>query len=417
MRGSDRQQADMYSYISPEERVRANHPLRVIRAMADEALKNMSERFDTMYAKTGRPSIPPEKLLRAQLIQMLYSIRSERLLMEEIDYSLLFRWFVGMNLDEPVWDVTVFTKNRNRLLEGDVAREFLCEVIAQAQAKGLTSDEHFTVDGTLIEAWASLKSFQGKDQKNAPPPDDPGNPTVDFHGESRSNQTHESTTDADARLARKGSGKEAKLSYNGNLLTENRNGLIVNTEVFQANGTAEREAALIMLEQIPNTRRVTVGADKGYDTKDFVAECRHLNVTPHVAQNSKRNGGSAIDGRTTRHGGYEISQRKRKRIERMLWLVEDDRTDAQGPASRHRKGGLDIHLCGSGVQPGADAESAGPAGWCRMSPGRSVFERPENGQVGPVRPCLPLNPGPLNRAQKLSRRRSILAWPHFSAAC
>jgi transposase len=321
MRGSDRQQADMYSYISPEERVRANHPLRVIRAMADEALKNMSERFDTMYAKTGRPSIPPEKLLRAQLIQMLYSIRSERLLMEEIDYSLLFRWFVGMNLDEPVWDVTVFTKNRNRLLEGDVAREFLCEVIAQAQAKGLTSDEHFTVDGTLIEAWASLKSFQGKDQKNAPPPDDPGNPTVDFHGESRSNQTHESTTDADARLARKGSGKEAKLSYNGNLLTENRNGLIVNTEVFQANGTAEREAALIMLEQIPNTRRVTVGADKGYDTKDFVAECRHLNVTPHVAQNSKRNGGSAIDGRTTRHGGYEISQRKRKRIEECFgWL-------------------------------------------------------------------------------------------------
>lgn len=321
MRGSDRQQADMYSYISPEERVRANHPLRVIRAMADEALQKMSERFDTMYAKSGRPSIAPEKLLRAQLIQMLYSIRSERLLMEEIDYSLLFRWFVGMNLDEPVWDATVFTKNRNRLLEGDVAREFLCEVIAQAQAKGLTSDEHFTVDGTLIEAWASLKSFQRKDQKNAPPPDDPGNPTVDFHGESRSNQTHESTTDADARLARKGSGKEAKLSYNGHLLTENRNGLIVNTEVFQANGTAERDAALIMLEQIPNTRRVTVGADKGYDTKDFVAECRHLNVTPHVAQNSKRNGGSAIDGRTTRHGGYEISQRKRKRIEECFgWL-------------------------------------------------------------------------------------------------
>src|SRR3954454_12066182 len=195
MRGTDHQQADMYSYLSPEMRVRADHPLRAIRAMADEALKNMSERFDTMYAKTGRPSIPPEKLLRAQLIQMLYSIRSERLLMEEIDDSLLFRWFVGMNLDEPVWDVTVFTKNRNRLLEGDVAREFLCEVIAQAQAKGLTSDEHFTVDGTLIEAWASLKSFQRKDQKNAPPPDDPGNPTVDFHGESRSNQTHESTTD------------------------------------------------------------------------------------------------------------------------------------------------------------------------------------------------------------------------------
>src|SRR5262245_40125540 len=183
MRGDDRQQADMYSYLSPEERVRESHPLRKIRAMADEALKNMSERFDGMYAKTGRPSIPPEKLLRAQLIQMLYSIRSERLLMEEIDYSMLFRWFIGMNLDEPVWDVTVFTKNRNRLLEGDVAREFLIEVVAQAQAKGLTSDEHFTVDGTLIEAWASVKSFQRKDQKNPPPPDDPGNPTVNFHGE------------------------------------------------------------------------------------------------------------------------------------------------------------------------------------------------------------------------------------------
>jgi transposase len=280
----------------------------------------MSERFDGMYAKTGRPSIPPEKLLRAQLIQMLYSIRSERLLMEEIDYSMLFRWFVGMNLDEPVWDPTVFTKNRNRLLEGDVAREFLAKVVGQAQAKGLTSDEHFTVDGTLIEAWASLKSFQRKDQKNTPP-DDPGNPSVDFHGEKRSNQTHESTTDPDARLARKGNGKEAKLSYNGNLLTENRNGLIVNTELFQANGTAERDAALVMLEQIPGGRRVTVGADKGYDTKDFVAECRHLQVTPHVAQNVNRNGGSAIDGRTTRREGYEVSQRKRKRIEECFgWL-------------------------------------------------------------------------------------------------
>jgi transposase len=235
MRGQDKQQADMFSYLSPEARVRKDHPLRAIRTMADQALENMSRRFDRMYAKTGRPSIPPEKLLRAQLIQMLYSVRSERLLMEEIGYSVLFRWFVGMNLDEPVWDVTVFTKNRDRLLDGDVAREFLCEVVNQAREKNLTSDEHFTVDGTLIEAWASLKSFQGKDQKN-PPPDDPGNPTIDFHGETRSNQTHESTTDQDALLARKGSGKEAKLSYTGNLLVENRNGLIVTTELFQANG-------------------------------------------------------------------------------------------------------------------------------------------------------------------------------------
>jgi transposase len=320
MRGTDHQQADMYSYLSPEMRVRADHPLRAIRSMADEALANMSERFDGMYAKTGRPSIPPEKLLRAQLIQMLYSVRSERLLMEEIDYSMLFRWFVGMNLDEPVWDVTVFTKNRDRLLEGDVAREFLCEVVEQARKKNLTSDEHFTVDGTLIEAWASLKSFQRKDQKNTPP-EDPGNPTVNFHGEKRSNETHESTTDPDALLARKGSGKEAKLSYNGNLLTENRNGFIITTEVFPATGTAERHAAMLMLEQIPGGHRVTVGADKAYDTKDFVCECRNMKVTPHVAQNTKRSGGSAIDGRTVRHEGYDVSQKKRKRIEECFgWL-------------------------------------------------------------------------------------------------
>jgi len=319
MRGHDHQQSDIFSYLSPEQRVRQDHPLRAIRAMADAALENMTDRFDNLYSKTGRPSIPPEKLLRAQLIQMLYSVRSERLLMEEIDYSVLYRWFVGMNLDEPVWDVTVFTKNRDRLLDGDVAREFLGEVVKQAQEKDLTSDEHFTVDGTLIEAWASLKSFQRKD-KEATPPDDPGNPTVDFHGEQRSNQTHESTTDPDALLARKGSGKEAKLSYNGNLLTENRNGLIVTTEVLQANGTAERDAALLMLEQIPGGR-ITVGTDKGYDTRDFVAECRNMNVTPQVAQNTKRSGGSAIDGRTTRHSGYEVSQKKRKRIEECFgWL-------------------------------------------------------------------------------------------------
>jgi transposase len=320
MRGQDKQQADMFSYLSPEARVRKDHPLRAIRTMADQALEKMSPRFEAMYSTTGRPSVPPEKLLRAQLIQMLYSVRSERLLMEEIDYSVLFRWFVGMNLDEPVWDVTVFTKNRDRLLDGDVAREFLCEVVEQAREKDLTSDEHFTVDGTLIEAWASLKSFQRKDQKDTPP-DDPGNPSVDFHGEKRSNETHESKTDPDAMLARKGNGKEAKLSYNGNLLVENRNGLIVTTELFQANGTAERDAALVMLEQIPSDYRATVGADKAYDTKDFVAECRNMRVTPHVAQNTKRSGGSAIDERTTRHDGYAISQKKRKRIEESFgWL-------------------------------------------------------------------------------------------------
>ena len=321
MRGKDHQQSHMFSYLSPETRVRRDHPLRAIRMMVDEVLRQLSPKFNAMYARDGRPSIPPEKLLRAQLVQLLYSIRSERLLMEEIDYSVLFRWFVGLNLDEEVWAPTTFSKNRDRLLEADVAKEFLALVVQQAQQKGLTSDEHFTVDGTLLEAWAGVKSFQRKDGKSPAPPDDPGNPTVNFHGEKRSNQTHESKTDPDAKLARKGEGKEAKLSYNGNLLVENRNGLIVTTEVFEASGTAERDAALVMLEQIPGTKRVTVGADKGYDTADFVAECRHLQVTPQVAQNNKRRGGSAIDKRTTQHAGYGISQRKRKRIEECFgWL-------------------------------------------------------------------------------------------------
>jgi len=296
MRGSDQQQNHIFSYVSPEERVRKDHPLRTVRAMVDEVLKQLSPRFDAMYAKVGRPSIPPEQLLRAQLLQMLYSIRSERLLMEEIDYNMLFRWFIGLNLDDEVWDATVFTKNRDRLLEADVAKEFLAHVVEQARAKSLTSDEHFTVDGTLLEAWAGAKSFQPKDKKPSPPPDDPGNPTVNFRGERRSNETHESKTDPESLLAKKGEGKESKLSYCGNLLVENRNGLIVDAEVFQANGTAERDAALVMLEKLSGTQAVTVGGDKGFDTRDFVKECRHLRVTPHVAQNHERRGGSAIDG-------------------------------------------------------------------------------------------------------------------------
>jgi len=321
MRGDDQQQNHMFSYLSPEARVRKDHPLRAIRAMVDEVLTQLSRRFDAMYARVGRPSIAPERLLRAQLLQMLYSIRSERLLMEEMDYNLLFRWFVGLNADDDVWDATVFTKNRDRLLEADVAREFLARVVEQARARGLTSDEHFTVDGTLLEAWASLKSFQLKQDKPAPPPDDPGNPTVNFRGERRTNDTHRSKTDPEALLARKSKGKESKLSYSGNLLVENRNGLIVDAEVFQANGTAERDAALVMLEKLPGTQPVTVGGDKGFDTFGFVEECRHLRVTPHVAQNLTRRGGSAIDGRTTRHSGYAFSQRKRKRIEECFgWL-------------------------------------------------------------------------------------------------
>src|ERR1700690_690580 len=266
----------------------------------------MSLLFDAMYATGGRPSIAPEKLLRAQLLQMLYSVRSERLLMEEIDYSILYRWFVGLNLDEAVWDATTFTKNRDRLLEADIAKEFLAQGVEQARGQGLTSDEHLTVDGTRQEAWASAKSFQRKNGKK-PPPDDPGNPTVDFHGERRSNQTHESKTDPDSLLARKSAGKEAKLSYSGNLLVENRNGLIISSLVWEATGTAERDAAMTMLGQLPDTGRVTVGGDKGFDTADFVRECRNMGVIPHVAQNLARRGGSAIDDRTTRHAGYRIS--------------------------------------------------------------------------------------------------------------
>jgi len=254
---------------------------------------------------------------------MLYSVRSERLLMEEMDYNILFRWFVGLNLDDEVWDATVFSKNRDRLLEGEVAQEFLALVVEQARGNGWASDEHFTVDGTLLEAWASLKSFQPKNKKSSKnsPPEDPGNPTVNYHGEKRSNQTHESKTDPEAHLMRKGMGKEAKLSYSGNLLVENRNGLIVDSRVWEASGIAERYAALEMLQDLPGSKRVTVAGDKGFDTGDFVQECRNIWVTPHVAQNLARRGGSAIDSRTTRQEGYVISQKLRKRIEECFgWL-------------------------------------------------------------------------------------------------
>ncbi len=311
----------MYSYLSPEERVPADHPLRPIRKMTDQALAGLSRKFSAMYASTGRPSIPPEKLLRALLLQVLYTVRSERMLMEQLEYNLLFRWFVGLNMDEPVWVPTVFSKNRERLLDGDIAERFFGGVLQQARAADLLSDEHFSVDGTLIEAWASQKRFQRKDSGEAPPPEDPGNPTVNFHGEKRSNQTHESTTDPDARLARKSGGHEAKLAYTGNVLIENRNGLVVDTELLQSNGTAERDAAMRMAVRIDGDQRVTLAADKGYDTREFVKEMRHMNVTPHVSQNVRRSGGSAIDGRTTRHAGYKISQQKRKRIEEVFgWL-------------------------------------------------------------------------------------------------
>lgn len=322
MRGQDTQQSTMFSYLSPDERVPADHPLRRIRKMVDMVLQTLSPAFDAMYASFGRPSIAPEKLLKALLLQVLYSIRSEQMLMEQLGYNLLFRWFVGLNMDERVWVPTVFTKNRERLLESDIAKKFFAAVLDQARVSDLLSDEHFSVDGTLIEAWASQKSFQRKDQGGTGArDDDPGNPTVNFHGETRRNDTHESTTDADARLARKSGGQEAKLAYCGNILIENRNGLVVDTELLQCNGTAERDAAILMVERLDGTDRVTLAGDKGYDTRDFVEEMRGMNVTPHVAQNEKRPGGSAIDRRTTRHPGYGLSQRKRKRIEEVFgWL-------------------------------------------------------------------------------------------------
>ena len=315
MRGTDVQQKAMFSYLSPEQRVPKDHPLRTMREITDRALVRMSGRFEQMYSRTGRPSIAPEKLLRALLLQILYTIRSERLLMEQLDYNLLFRWFVGLNMDDAVWVPTVFTKNRDRLLEGDVADAFFDEILAEAASRNLLSDEHFTVDGTLLEAWASLKSFQKKDGSAEPPVDDDlGNPTVNFRQEKRSNETHQSTSDPEALLAKKGKGKEAKLSYAGHVLMENRNGLIVNATVTPATGTAERDAAVEMVEDIPGNKQVTVGGDKNYDTKQFVEQMRERNVTPHVAQNTSGRR-SAIDGRTTRHDGYRISQRKRKQVE------------------------------------------------------------------------------------------------------
>src|SRR5713101_36335 len=323
MRGDDQQQAGMFSYISPEQRVPADHPLRPIRKMTDEIFKQLSPRFTGLYARVGRPSIAPEKLLRALLLQVLYSVRSERMLMEQLSYNLLFRWFVGLNMDDVVWDATTFSKNRDRFLAGEIADEFFSAVLDLARAKEFLSDEHFTVDGTMVEGWASLKSFQPKDESGRnsdDKPDDPGNPTVNFHGQKRSNKTHESTTDTDLRLFKKTKGSEAKLAYQGHVLMENRNGLVVNATLTIASGTAEREAALALIEQRPQKTRMTLGADKAYDTKDFVADLRDRQVTPHVAQSNKHRR-SAIDARTTRHPGYQVSQRKRKRVEEIFgWL-------------------------------------------------------------------------------------------------
>src|SRR5215469_2423627 len=319
MRVPDRGTGKLFSYASAESLVPQDHPLRAIRALVNAALGRLSPILATMYADEGRPSIAPERLLRALLLQALFTIRSERQLMQQISYNMLFRWFVGLSMDAPVWDVTVFTKNRDRLLQGDVARAFLAAILVDPQVKPLLSSEHYSVDGTLIEAWASMKSFRPKDGSGEPPAAG-RNGERDFHGEKRSNQTHASTTDPDARLYKKSPGSAAKLCHMGHVAMENRDGLVVAAEMTPATGTAEREAAVAMVEELAAGQHITMGADKAYDTADFVAEMRRLGVTPHVSQhtNGRR---SAIDGRTTRHPGYAISVRVRKRIEEVFgWI-------------------------------------------------------------------------------------------------
>jgi transposase len=307
----------MFSYVSPEARIPADHPLRATREMTNRALTRLDRKFRKLYSRTGRPSVPPEQLLRALLLQVLYSVRSERLLMEQLEYNLLFRWFVGLEMDDRVWDVTVFTKNRDRLLDGEIADGFFQAVLGEAREAGLLSDEHFTVDGTLIEAWAGHKSFRPKDEGSGGSSGGVGRTERDFHGERRKNDTHTSTTDPESRLFRKGQGKEARLCFMGHVITENRNGLVVATETTLATGTAEREASVKMMKRVKRARRSTLGGDKNYDTQHHVEALRKLGVTPHVAQ-SNRNRRSAIDDRTTTHAGYEVSQRKRKCVEQVF---------------------------------------------------------------------------------------------------
>lgn len=320
MRGGEEGSEGMFSYLRPDQRVPKEHPLRPIREIVDRALASLSRQFAVLYSHTGRPSIPPEQLLRALLLQAFYTVRSERQLMEQLEYNLLFRWFVGLSMDAPVWDATTFSKNRDRLLDGDIAREFMGAVLNQPEVRQLLSKEHFSVDGTLIEAWASMKSFRAKDGSDEPPTGGGRNAERNFHGEKRTNETHASTTDPDARLYRKSPGQAAKLCHMGHLTMENRHGLIVETEMTPATGWGERSAAEAMIEDVPRSPHATVGADKAYDTAAFVANMREQGVVPHVAQNLSGRC-SAIDGRTTRHSSYAASQRARKRIEEAFgWI-------------------------------------------------------------------------------------------------
>ena len=323
MRGHTDHQMSMFSVIPIDSWVEEEHPLRGISELVEPILTELSPEFDAIYSSTGRPSIPPEQLLKALLLQVLYTIRSEGQLLEHLRFNLLYRWFVGLKPDSRIWDETVFSKNRDRLLNGAIASKFFQRVLELAKNEDLVSNDHFSVDGTQLQAWASHKSFQAKDpeKKSGNGPDDPSNPSIDFHGEKRTNETHESKTDPESRLYKKSKGSEAKLSYLGHALMENRNGLVVDARVTEANGTAERDAAMGMAMKIATEHRKTLGGDKNYDTKDFVAVLGSLNVTPHVAQNIDRRGGSAVDERTTRHEGYKVSQRKRKLIEEIFgWL-------------------------------------------------------------------------------------------------
>lgn len=325
MRGREAGSSHLFSYVRLEERVPSDHPLRPIRALADEVLAGLSGRFESLYSGLGRPSIPPEMLLRATLLQAFFSVRSERMLMEQIDYNLLFRWFVGLEIDAAVWHPTVFTHNRDRLLETEVAHAFLAGLLGLKPVRRLLSSDHFSVDGTLIDAWASMKSFRPKDGSGEPP--GPGrNGERDFRQEKRSNETHASTTDPDARLYRKADGQESRLCYMGHALMENRNGLVVDASLTHATGTAEREAALVMLDRRARGHRITLGADKAYDVAAFVGDLRARTVTPHIAVNGavSKTGkvrATRIDARTTRHVGYTLSERCRKRIEEVFgWI-------------------------------------------------------------------------------------------------
>jgi transposase len=323
MRGEDSNQEAMFSYVSPEARVPVKHPLRPIRAMISEARAQMDGRFEKLYSQTGRPSIAPERLIRALLLQVLYSIRSERLLIEQREYNLLFRWFVGLSVDEPVWDHSTFSKNRDRLLEADIARELFEAIVEQARMAALLSDEHFSVDGTMIAAWASHKSFRPKDGSGGSGGSGGRNEARGFRGERRTNDTHASTTNPEAKLYNKSAGTPSKLTDLGHAVSENRNGVIGAAQVTQASGTAERSAAIEMLGELSGPRRCTLAADKGYDTREFVRRTRELNVTPHVAQNIERRGGLPINARTTRHGGYALSIRARKLIEESFGWAKD----------------------------------------------------------------------------------------------